>query len=287
MRRNAQLRRDTKRQSHRTDSRCSFIQAGRQRKILIYTDKGSTAKEQCKVHHQNCRSGLDGAAIDSASEKLSALTPAEGRSSIGNQDRQRRCFHAARRRTRRTADEHQKDHHALRRTGHRGQRYCVEARGPRCDRLEQSCLNPLSKGKGIKVYEEEQQRRKDDQCECRDKDHLALHPVAVKPPLVFADIVPCQKSDAADHDQQHNRDIDSRTAGVTGKGRIEIVFCPKNVKSGVAKSRYGMKHRHPDAAPSIVPAERRQHGKRPQQFNQKRPSQDKACKTDNPAYLWC
>jgi len=52
--------------------------------------------------------------------------------------------------------------------------------GPRCDRLEQSCLNPLSKGKRIKVYEEEQQRRKDDQCECRDKDHLALHPVAVK-----------------------------------------------------------------------------------------------------------
>ena len=36
---------------------------------------------------------------------------------------QRRCFHAACCRTRRTADEHQKDHHARRRTGHRGQTY--------------------------------------------------------------------------------------------------------------------------------------------------------------------
>ena len=117
---NAQLRCNTKCQSHSPDRRCRFIQAGRQRKILICADKDRTAKEQHQIHRQNGRGGLDGAAIDSASEKLGTIALAEGRSGIGNQDRQRRCFHAACCRTRRTADEHQKDHHALRRTGHCG-----------------------------------------------------------------------------------------------------------------------------------------------------------------------
>ena len=79
-------------------------------KILICADKDSTAKEQHQVHCQNGRGGLDGAAIDSASEKSGTIALAEGRSGIGNQDRQRRCFHAACCRTWRTADEHQKDH---------------------------------------------------------------------------------------------------------------------------------------------------------------------------------
>ena len=92
------------------------------------------------------------------------------------------------------------------------------------------------------------------------------------PPLVFADIVPCQKANAANHDQQHNRNIDYRTASIAGKGWVEIAFRSKNVKSSVAECGYRMKHRHPDAAPSIVPAEHRQHGKCAQQFNQKCPS---------------
>lgn len=83
-------------------------------------------------------------------------------------------------------------------------------------------------------------RRKTQQAEnqktCRDENHLALHSVAVKLPLVFADIVPCQKANAANHDQQHNRDIDYRTASIAGKGWIAVAFCPKNVKPGVAKA---------------------------------------------------
>ena len=109
----------------------------------------------------------------------------------------------------------------------------------------------------------------------------------MKPPLVFADVIPRQKSNAANHDQQHNRDIDYWTASITGKGWIEIILCPKNIKPGVTKSRYGMKQCHPDASPSIVPAEHRQHGKRPQQLNQKRPSQDEACQTNDSADLRC
>ena len=109
----------------------------------------------------------------------------------------------------------------------------------------------------------------------------------MKPPLVFKDVIPRQKSNAANHDQQHNRDIDYRAVRVAGKRWIAVAFCPKNVKPGVAKSGYGMKYRHPDAAPSIVPAEYRQHGKRSQQLNQKRPSQDEACQTDDSADLWC
>ena len=106
----------------------------------------------------------------------------------------------------------------------------------------------------------------------------------MKPPLVFEDVIPRQKSNAANHDQQHNRDIDYRAVRVAGKRWIAVAFCPKNVKPGVAKGGDGMKHRHPDAAPSIVTAE---HGKRPQQLNQKRPSQDEACQANDSADLWC
>ena len=108
----------------------------------------------------------------------------------------------------------------------------------------------------------------------------------MKPPLVFTDIVPCQKTNAANYDQQHDRDIDCRTAGIAGKGWIEITFCSKNVKSGVAECGYGMKHCHPDAAPSIVMAKHRQHGQCAQQFDQKRSSQDEPCQTDDSADLW-
>ena len=91
-----------------------------QREILVYADKNASAKEQCKVHRQDGRGGFDGAAIDSAPKELGAVPLAEGRGSIGKQDCQCCGFHAACRRPRRAANEHQKDHHAQRCAGHGG-----------------------------------------------------------------------------------------------------------------------------------------------------------------------
>ena len=105
-------------------------------------------------------------------------------------------------------------------------------------------------------------------------------------PLVYTDIIPSQKSDAPGHDQQHDRDIDDRTARITGEGGIEVGFRAKNVKPGVAECGYGMKHRHPNATPSIVPAEHRQHRNHAQQLHDKRPPQDKPCQPDDAADIW-
>ena len=120
LRGNMQLRCNTQCQSHRAYRRRCFIQAGGQWKILIYADKNASSKEQRKVHRQNGRGGFDGTAIDSAPKELGAVPLTEGRGSIGKQNCQRGGFHAACRRAGRSANEHQKDHHTLRRAGHGG-----------------------------------------------------------------------------------------------------------------------------------------------------------------------
>ena len=90
--------------------------------------------------------------------------------------------------------------------------------------------------------------------------------------LVFANVIPRQKSNAAGYDQEHDRDIDHRILDITGKGRIQIIVRSQNVKPGVAKGGDGVKYRHPDPVPSVVPAKHRQHGERTDQFDQKCPS---------------
>ena len=111
----------------------------------------------------------------------------------------------------------------------------------------------------------------------------------MKPPLVFKDIIPRQKSNAANHDQQHFvaicRDIDHRILDITGKGRIQIMVRSQNVKPCVAKGGDGVKYRHPDPAPSIVAAKHRQHGKRADQLDQERSPQDESCQPDDPSDL--
>ena len=101
--------------------------------------------------------------------------------------------------------------------------------------------------------------------------------------LVFANVIPRQETDAAGYDQQHDRDIDHRILDITGKGRIQVVVRSQNVKPRVAKGGDGVKYRHPDPAPSVVPAKHRQHGKRADQFDQKCSPQDEPCQPDDPS----
>ena len=85
-------------------------------------------------------------------------------------------------------------------------------------------MNPLSEGKSTKVHKEEKKRWQDDQCQCCDKNHLALHSITVEVQLVFANIIPRQESDATGYDQQHDRDIDHRILDITDKGWIQIII---------------------------------------------------------------
>ncbi len=103
--------------------------------------------------------------------------------------------------------------------------YRIEARRPRRDSLKKRRQQPLSYGKCRKVCKEEKYGWQKDEKPSRDKDHLALHPIAMKFPLVFANVIPRQKANAPNHDQQHDRDIDHRTISIDGKGRILITFC--------------------------------------------------------------
>lgn len=86
--------------------------------------------------------------------------------------------------------------------------------------MKQRCLNPRSEGQGVKVHKEEKQRRKNDQCECRNENDLTLHSITVEVQFVFANVIPRQEPDAAGDNQQHDRDIDHRILDITGKGRI-------------------------------------------------------------------
>lgn len=89
------------------------------------------------------------------------------------------------------------------------------------------------------------------------------------------------KNNAAGYDQEHDRDIDHWILDITGKGRIQVVVRSQNVKPRVAKGGDGVKYRHPDPAPSVVPAKHRQHGKRADQFDQKCSPQDEPCQPDD------
>ena len=147
--------------------------------------------------------------------------------------------------------------------------------------MEQGCLNPLSEGKGIKVHKEEKQRRKDDQRECRNENDLTLHSITVEMQLVFANVIPCQKTNAAGYDQEHDRDIDHRILDITGERGIQVMVRSQNVKPRVAKGRDRVKYRHPYPVPSVVAAKHRQHGKRTDQFDQKCSPQDEPCQPDD------
>ena len=99
-----------------------------------------------------------------------------------------------------------------------------------------------------------------------------MHSITVEMQLVFANVIPRQETDAAGYDQQHDRDIDHRILDITGERGIQVMVRSQNVKPRVAKGGNRVKYRHPDPVPSVVPAKHRQHGKRADQFNQKRSS---------------
>ena len=90
-------------------------------------------------------------------------------------------------------------------------------------------------GKGSKISKEEKNCREDNQNQRKDEDYLALQAVAPELQLVFTNILPSQKADAANYDKQHNCYIYHRILRVTGKGGIEVVSGSQNIEACIAK----------------------------------------------------
>ena len=101
---------------------------------------------------------------------------------------------------------------------------------------------------------------------------------------VAADVVPGQKADAADEDQQHDRHIDHRLRGIAGQ-RGELAPHAHQVKARVAEGRHGMEQRHPQPPRAEIPAEDRRHRGGAQKLDNQRRPNDEAGQAHDAAHL--
>ena len=98
------------------------------------------------------------------------------------------------------------------------------------------------------------------------------------------DVLPGQKSDAANDNQKHHRDIHHRIAVIGGQ-RGKRRSGSHQVKACVTEGRDSVEHRQPDTAGALLRHKYRHQRQRAQQFKQENPFQDKAGKADNAAHL--
>ena len=211
------------------------------------------------------------------------LSP-EHRQRIADHNGNRRGFHAARRRSGRAADQHQHDNDELRRFTHHGQICGVESRRSRRDRLKQRFQNPLSERQCLKLKRKKYNRRNHKKHRCCRQNDFALHPVSTDMPLVDVNIIPGQKSDAADNNQRHNCQRDCRIVRIGGQGG-KLPADTHQIKAGVAERRDRMKQSHPDSPYSEIPAENRSHQDGSDQLKHQRQPDDKPGQPDNAADL--
>ena len=204
---------------------------------------------------------------------------------VGQQNRQRGGLHAAGCGSGGAADQHQPDHDRLRRTGHCSEINGVEPRSSRRYRLKQRGQQPFVRRKRRKIREKEIDGWKNNQQQCGREDHFALHPVAPKVQPMPAYVVPRQKADATNHDQQHDRDVHGGILRVSGEGGILVISASQNVKAGIAERGNRMKYRQPNTAPAIIPAKHREHCGRAERFDQKGAPQNKPRQPNNSTHL--
>ena len=284
LRQRTQLRRQPQCQPYRSGSGSRFIEADAQRQALRSADDRCTREGQSQIQQQDGGGVFDGGILQPAPEKLRLLPAVKYGGGIGGQHSQRRDLHAARSGAGCAAGKHQQNRDRLRGIAHLRQIRGVVAGCSRRDRLKERRQHPLACGQGGKIRQEEQDRRKHDQKRRRAQNGLALHPVSSQVQPVGADVIPRQKADAAHDDQQHNDDVDQRVGHVRRQGSVERICPPQNVKARVAEGGNGVKHRHPHAPQSVVPAEYRQQRQRADQLHKECALQDKTCQAHDAAH---
>ena len=102
---------------------------------------------------------------------------------------------------------------------------------------------------------------------------------------VGGDVLPCQEADAADENQQGERDADERICAEGGDRRERIGGSSQKVKARVAERRNRMKQRVPDALCAKVAAEGRQEQEHSRALGEERAAQNERGHADDAADL--
>ena len=105
--------------------------------------------------------------------------------------------------------------------------------------------------------------------------------------LVCTDIAPCHEADAADHNEQHDNDIDVCIAAVCCQ-RGEFFAYTEQIKACITKCRDRMEDRIPDApSHAEIADEYRTEQCSTRQLNDCGGLEDEACQVENIADLRC
>ncbi len=103
----------------------------------------------------------------------------------------------------------------------------------------------------------------------------------------FAQIIPRGESEAAEDDEQHNRDVDHRLRDIGAQGRIGTTAAHE-IETAVAESGDGMKKAVPDTSREAeIPDENGGHGGGAEKLQERGGFQDEAGQPDNSAHLCC
>ena len=197
LRKNTELRCDSKGKPDRSDSGRRFVKAGAKWQTFCRADNNATDKKQQEIHYGNGCGVFHCRTVNAPAADFGIVLFATDGECTQNQNGKRGRFHTACRGAGRAADEHEQDHNCLGRTVHSGKISGIETGGSRCDRLKKRRKNPFVERQPRKIAEEKEYCGSDNEdCRCYQYD-LTLHKVFFEMPLVCVNIVPGQKSNTA------------------------------------------------------------------------------------------
>ena len=176
---------------------------------------------------------------------------------IRRQHGDRRCFDATGRGPRGAADQHQGDRHRPPCASQRSQVGRIKSGRPRRHRLEQgeadsrsfrgpARKNPTKKTSSVGTRISQAVVVRID---------LGLHPVPLEAEAVSIDVLPGQETDAADDDQQADRNARRPMCAEGRQGRIVPRLATHDIESRVAEGGDRMEDGHPDAGAPVGGAE--------------------------------
>lgn len=179
LRKNTELRCDSKGKPDRSDSGRRFVKAGAKRQTFCRADNNAADKNSRKYITATA-AAFSLPNRQCACRRLRHRPFATDGKCTQNQNGKRGRFHTACRGAGRAADEHEHGHNCLGRTGHSGKISSIETGGSRCDRLKKRRKNPFGERQPRKIAEEKEYCGNDNEdCRCYQYD-LTLHTVFLK-----------------------------------------------------------------------------------------------------------
>ena len=160
---------------------------------------------------------------------------------IQEENGERGRLHAAGRRTRGAADQHEDNAEEFAAVSELRVIGRIKSGGPGRHGLKEGGEDAfLERITGV-LDQEKAGGGNQDEGQCGRKDEFGLKAVLVKVPLVLDKILPGAKAQAAQNDEAHDGQIHENASGVSGQGRVGLRL-PHEVKPGVAEGGYGMEN---------------------------------------------